>query len=468
VGVFGTSGTVTAALPNIAILSNAGVIGHGLDNPGVWGESIQDNGIVGRSLTSSGMLGVSFGSATNLAGVFGTSVAGANGVTGFVGDASGVVGNSIRGPGVSGISGTGNGVEGESFGDDGSPPAAGVFGRSDTFGVRGVSGPGTGVQGESDAGAGVKGTSTRDVGVRGLSSSFNGVLGLTFGAASGVSGFQFSDQNGSGVFGESVVGTGVQGFSFHGIGVVGQGGTLAGLFDGDVSITGSLSKGGGGFRIDHPLDPGNRYLCHSFVESPDMLNVYSGNVTTDGAGEVRVSLPDYFDALNHDFRYQLTVIGEFAQAIVAEEVANNRFTIKTDRPHVRVSWQVSGVRKDAWAVANRIRTEPEKADGDKGRYLHPELWGQAEGARIHASEHPETQLRRVSRLAPEQLRRRATSLLQALRRGESLDRGELSYLVEEARKTAEAQRGTQPPGRDRSLLARQWQEVQEMVKRARP
>ena len=121
--------------------------------------------------------------------------------------------------------------------------------------------------------------------------SFTGVLGTTFGAFSGVSGFQLSSQDGSGVFGESVVGTGVDGFSFHGIGVRGQGGSLAGMFLGNVAITGSLSKGGGGFTIDHPLDPENKYLRHSFVESPDMLNVYNGTVTTDANGEASVGLP---------------------------------------------------------------------------------------------------------------------------------------------------------------------------------
>ncbi len=34
---------------------------------------------------------------------------------------------------------------------------------------------------------------------------------------------------------------------------------------GDLSITGSLSKGGGGFKIDHPLEPEKKYLSHSFV-----------------------------------------------------------------------------------------------------------------------------------------------------------------------------------------------------------
>jgi hypothetical protein len=126
---------------------------------------------------------------------------------------------------------------------------------------------------------------------------------------------------------------GVSGISASGDGVYGYSGSgRAGYFQGNVSITGFLFKGISFFRIDHPLDPENKYLSHSAVESPDMLNVYNGNVTTDDNGDATVVLPDYFESLNQDFRYQLTVIGQFTQAIVAEEVRNNQFTIKTDRP----------------------------------------------------------------------------------------------------------------------------------------
>jgi len=145
--------------------------------------------------------------------------------------------------------------------------------------------------------------------------------------------------------------------------------------EGNVSVSSNLSKGGGSFKIDHPLDPANKYLYHSFVESPDMMNVYNGNVTTSKQGLATVVLPDYFEALNRDFRYQLTVIGRFAQAIVAKEVRHNRFTIKTSKPGVKVSWQVTGIRQDAYANAHRIQVEEEKSPQEQGRYLHPELFG---------------------------------------------------------------------------------------------
>jgi hypothetical protein len=448
-GVFGTSGALPPNVANIPTniagveghsIQNPGVFGRSIENAGVTGESLQGLGVLGQSSSGSGVLGVTFvpvdpGGNPAASGVFGSSTVGGNGVVGFVGEATGVVGNSIRGTGVRGIS-TGNGVVGESVGDG---ARTGVLGSSDT---------GLGVQGES--------------------SSSDGILGRTFGAgaAFGVRGSHLSSsEDGGGVVGASFLGVGVHGLSFADFGVVGEGrhgvqgisttpAGFAGDFLGNVRITGSLSKGGGGFEIDHPLDPANKYLCHSFVESPDMLNVYNGNVITDANGEASVTLPDYFEALNQDFRYQLTVIGQFAQAIVAQEISNNRFTIKTDQPRVKVSWQVTGIRQDPWAVANRIAVEEEKAAVEKGRYLHPELWGQPEEARIHRSPQREDHLRRLSQLVPEQLRQRVEQHLQALLRGDHVDREELQGLLVEARQLSESSRI------DRARLEEEWRQVE--------
>lgn len=152
-------------------------------------------------------------------------------------------------------------------------------------------------------------------------------------------------------------------------------------FDGDLEVTGTLSKGGGSFKIDHPLDPANKYLYHSFVESPDMMNVYNGNATTDGRGYAVIELPEWFEALNRDFRYQLTVIDaadgdEFVQVKVAREIQNNRFTIRSSAGGAKMSWQVTGIRRDAWAQAHRIPVEVEKGEHERGRYQHPKLYGQ--------------------------------------------------------------------------------------------
>jgi hypothetical protein len=162
----------------------------------------------------------------------------------------------------------------------------------------------------------------------------------------------------------------------NGVGVRGIGALYAGQFAGDVQVTGTLSKGGGAFQIDHPLDPANKYLLHSFVESPDMMNIYNGNVTLDASGEASVTMPDWFESLNRDFRYQLTAIGAPGPNLyVAQEIVGNRFTIAGGTPNGKVSWQVTGIRQDPWANANRIPVEKDKAPHEIGRYLHPAARG---------------------------------------------------------------------------------------------
>jgi hypothetical protein len=155
-------------------------------------------------------------------------------------------------------------------------------------------------------------------------------------------------------------------------------GNLTGLAN--ASFAGTLSKGAGAFKIDHPLDPENKYLYHSFVESPDMKNIYDGVVTTDGDGYATVELPEWFEPLNRDFRYQLTVLDEadeagFVQAKVVRKVKDRRFAIRTSRPRTEVSWQVTGIRHDAFAEKNRIPVEQDKPADERGTYLHPAAFG---------------------------------------------------------------------------------------------
>jgi hypothetical protein len=170
--------------------------------------------------------------------------------------------------------------------------------------------------------------------------------------------------------------------------IAGSGG-IAGNFTGNVTITGNLTAGSKNFKIDHPLDPAGKYLVHASVESSELMNIYTGNVTTDAQGEARVQLPDWFEALNTDFRYQLTVIGQFAQAIVSSEVQNHEFAIRSSAPNVKVSWQITGVRQDAFAKANPMVVEEEKEPRLKGFYLHPELYGAAAEKQIEWARHPQ-------------------------------------------------------------------------------
>lgn len=228
---------------------------------------------------------------------------------------------------------------------------------SNGTGVYGLTVSGVGVRGEAtSAGRGVWGISVSDIGVQGQSTSGWGVY-ATSGSSDGLHAVTNTTDPTKAA---------VQAYA--------PTAGFAGIFHGNVSVSGTISKGGGSFKIDHPLDPENKYLYHSFVESPDMKNIYDGNIVTDENGEAVVQMPDYFESLNSDYRYQLTVIGTFAQAMVAEKIKGNRFVIKTSTPRVEVSWQVTGIRQDAFANKYRIPVEELKPQSERGFYLHPEAF----------------------------------------------------------------------------------------------
>jgi hypothetical protein len=252
--------------------------------------------------------------------------------------------------------GVGYGVSGKSSKGAGN----GVYGESDSFGC--------GVYGKSDSGAGVQGQSQKSVGVVGGSHDGYGVVGMS--------------GNSAGLYCNS---------SYD----------YAAILNGKVKITGNLEKAGGSFKIDHPLDPANKYLCHSFIESPDMKNVYDGVMVLDNKGKAEIELPDWFGILNKDFRYQLTAIGAPGPNLyIAEEISeanttntkyssskssskdknnnNSRFKIAGGASGMKVSWQVTGIRKDPWANAHRVQIEEEKPDKERGYYLHPDLYDQPE------------------------------------------------------------------------------------------
>ncbi len=252
------------------------------------------------------------------------------------------------------------------------------IGSADGLTGIGVSGYGYfGVQGNGSRGvygvgseSGVYGYGSLN-GVFGNSSNI-GVLGFNFNGGAGTAAVKGEGKN-IGVWGECTFGNGTSG-----VGVYGSKGNgfYAGYFDAAVSVQGTLTKAGGSFKIDHPVDPANKYLYHSFVESPDMLNIYSGIATLGEKGEAVVELPSWFEALNSDYRYQLTPIGRsMPDLFIAEEIKERKFKIAGGISGQKVSWQVTGIRQDAWAKANRIPVEENKTVAEKGKYLHPELFG---------------------------------------------------------------------------------------------
>ncbi|WP_147305318.1 hypothetical protein [Subtercola boreus] len=352
--IFKTKANSTSAVVEKMRLTADGKVGIGVTSPAAKldivtsGTAVQGKSI-GTTTSGRGLLG----SSPNGYGVQGTS-------TNNVG---------VRGEGTTaGVSGKGNtyGIVGEatSYGAYLNGGLAGVYASGGNYGVlatgaTGVSGSGvTGVSGYStDANSngvygsggqyGVHGVNARTAGVRG-DSGYVGVWGeaptyALFGSATATTGQVY------GVYGTTA--------SPNGYAVFAQG---------NAHVNGTLSKAAGSFRIDHPLDPDKKWLSHSFVESPDMMNIYNGNVTTDGSGTATVGLPAYFAALNRDFRYQLTVIGDFAQVVVSKEVANNSFAIRTDKPNVKVSWQVTGIRQDSYAAEHPIVVETAKTGTDAG------------------------------------------------------------------------------------------------------
>jgi len=250
------------------------------------------------------------------------------------------------GTGVKGEGGW-NGVYGYSWYNN----AVGVYGEAAGTDSAGVLGNSTG-----EDGAGVVGYGKR-VGVVGSATDEGclGVLGYAYG------------KDGIGVDALSV--------GEDGIGIYASGDRYAGQFWGDVDIKGTLSKSSGSFKIDHPLDPENKYLYHSFVESPDMMNIYNGNVILDTQGEAWLELPEWFEALNKEFRYQLTCIGGYAPVYISEEISNNHFRIAGGKPDMKVSWQVTGIRHDPYAEMYRIQVEEYKPSNEIGKYLHPETYG---------------------------------------------------------------------------------------------
>ena len=342
---------------------------------GVYGSngSPQGVGIYGTS-THTGQFGVGIRGvsvALNGTGVQGQSTR----TTGEVTGVSGFI-NSDEGQAVNGFSnsltGNGAGVVGSANGTDSIGVYGGVGqGLYGTFGWAAAT-TATGVGGWNQASTG----ETR--GVSGLVYSDAGAA--LFGQATATSGVT------NGVYatvasttGRAVEGwaTATSGLNYGVYGRTSSAAGYAGWFQGRVHVNGTLSKSAGSFKIDHPLDPRQPYLSHSFVESPDMKNVYDGVVTTDAAGYATVELPDWFGALNRDFRYQLTVIdaGEaFVPAKVAREIEANRFVVRTSAGNVKVSWQVTGIRQDAYAEKHRIPVEEWKDAAERGRYLNPDAF----------------------------------------------------------------------------------------------
>lgn len=318
--------------------STSGITGYSTATTG------NTRGVVGacKSPTGKGVYGVATSSTGWNYGVYGTS-------------------NSSSGRGVYGYasaaSGTTYGVAGETDSESG----CGVWGRNGSGNYGSLGGPGRAVYG--------------------VNANCN--YGFIGGDTSGVWGECYTT-DGVGVVGRCDMGSnskGVWGYSANG---------LAGLFGGKVEVTGRFDCPDKHFKIDHPQDPQNMYLHHACVESSERKNVYDGTVVLDARGEAWVELPDWFEALNCDFRYQLTPIGAPGPNLyIARKIQDGCFGIAGGQPGMEVSWQVTGRRQDPYALAHPFEVEVEKPDVERGYYMHPELYGMPDTTRVEWATSPD-------------------------------------------------------------------------------
>ncbi len=201
--------------------------------------------------------------------------------------------------------------------------------------------------------------------------------------------------------------TGVQGYSdpkdYWGYGVKGIGGFRgvygvanqgqAGVYGfSNASSYGVYSNGDTGasgtksFVIDHPLDPENKYLKHFSIESNEVLNVYRGNVVLDSNGEASIRLPYYFHAVNRNYSYMLTPVGQPAPGIyVSKEIdSNGDFKIAGGQAGQKISWYVYAERNDPYLqyYPEKRKVEVDKAPKERGKYLRPELYGKPQSMSV--------------------------------------------------------------------------------------
>jgi len=374
-GVTGFESATTGAVNGVTGGTNSttenasGVNGfEGASTGRVYGVSGSTNSTTTGSGGVTGYEGASTGQVFGVTGGTNSTTNGAAAVNGFEGATTGVVfgvsgGTSSASNGAAAVTGYESSTTGQVFGVSGATQSSGA-------GAAGVSGQAAASTGNTLGVAGYS-NSTQGVGVGGSSPNIaiqaltNSCSGGTCTLVAGTAG-QFQTASGGTVL--QGIGNGSTVFSVDASG--------NGSYSGNLHVTGTLTKGGGSFKIDHPLDPENKYLSHSFVESPDMKNIYDGIVRLDARGEAWVILPDYFEALNRDYRYQLTSVGAAQPRLyIAREVKGNRFKIAGGKANAKVSWQLTGIRQDAWANAHRIPTEEDKPPQERGMYLHPEVYG---------------------------------------------------------------------------------------------
>jgi hypothetical protein len=329
--------------------------------PGVWGEtestSNNASGVRGFVLSttpgsgSAGVYGKNYGT-TNL----GYGIRGEHDGSGY-----GVYGTSVSGRGVYGLASSTSGVNFGVYGQSNSYSGIAVYGNNSA----------TYVSGTNPRGGVFEVTSQQGIAVSGIALS-------TEGSSYGVIGQVFSSGWGVGVKGDASE-TGY-GYGIWGVGGEsgGEYGDYGGYFLGDVYVTNDLQVGGfKSFMIDHPHDPANKFLSHFCIEGPEPYNLYRGTVTLDETGSAWVLLPDYFDAINIDFSYQLTAIGApMPDLHVGAPIRDTKFLVSGGAPGKQVCWEVTALRNDPYVRSKGYQAESLKPEYERGTYIYPQGYGQ--------------------------------------------------------------------------------------------
>ena len=437
-GVEGIGGTPTL-VPSLSVTGGPGVRGIGVDvtsgvlDAGVGGgEGVT---AVGGSATTAAQ-GASANGGAAFSGVGGNAIATIGDIThavagaafiGFGGEArtNGSFSVAISGDGVSALAGVAvtTGVNGATAdaGDGGFFWAGDAFttgnNNSEARGGIGVTGLGgdavtSGIGSLARGGFGLRALGGSGESSGASSDATGGHGGVLSGgdAESSAANVAITAGNGITVAGGNILAAGPGSTITPGNGVVGQGGNdetgtvpgghgivgipgtgsvpgLAGLFNGNVQVNGDFTATGAkAFKIDHPLEPEKKYLCHAAVESAELKNFYDGLAVLDEKGEAVVEMPPWFGALNEKFRYQLTPLGFIPHPLyIAAELENNRFRIAGGSPGLKVCWQVTGVRKDVYAQKSGFQVEVPKAPHEQGCYLSPDFYGEAPEKGLFAS-----------------------------------------------------------------------------------
>jgi hypothetical protein len=83
-----------------------------------------------------------------------------------------------------------------------------------------------------------------------------------------------------------------------------------------------------------------------------------------------VRLLKWFEALNKDFRYQLTPIGAPAPDLhIANVITKNQFKVAGGAPGMKVCWQVTGIRHPLSVEQDKRSKDATLQDGRDGRMV---------------------------------------------------------------------------------------------------